>query len=88
MRSPNVPGQVASYIFDDKGTGCWVTPCSALFQASCKSPDDQRGRGLPPEDVGVFLGITICKKSPAEAPGGGGGGGGKCEEVARSATRF
>ncbi len=44
-----------------------VTPCSALSQASCQSPDDQMGAGLLPEEVGVLVSITICEKSPAEA---------------------
>jgi hypothetical protein len=47
-------------------TGCSVTLCSALSQASCQSPDDRRGADLPPEEVGVNVGVTICKKSPAK----------------------
>jgi hypothetical protein len=48
-------------------TGRAVTPCSALCQASCRSPDDERGAGLLPEEVGLHVGITICEKSPAKA---------------------
>ncbi len=45
--------------------GC--TPCSALSQASCRSPDDENGMGLLPEEVGVHVVKTVFKKSPAEA---------------------
>ncbi len=44
-----------------------MTPCSALSQASCRSPDDQRGAGLLTEEVGAHVGIIICEKSPSEA---------------------
>jgi hypothetical protein len=43
-------------------TGCSVTLCSALSQASCQSPDDRRGAAWLPEDVGGHVGLTICKK--------------------------
>ncbi len=43
-------------------TGCALTPCSALSQASAVA-----GAGLLPEEVEALLGITICKKSPSEA---------------------
>jgi hypothetical protein len=36
-------------------TGCSITPCSAISQASCRSPDDRRGAALPQEDVGDML---------------------------------
>ncbi len=36
-------------------TGCSITPCSAISQASCQSPDDRRGAALPQEDVGDML---------------------------------
>jgi hypothetical protein len=43
-----------SYLY----TGCTVIPGSELSQASCWSPDDERGVGGT---------ITICEKSPVEA---------------------
>ncbi len=46
---------------------CSVTPCSALSQASCRSPDDRRGAALLAEEVGGHVGVTICKKSPTNA---------------------
>ncbi len=48
-------------------TGCSITPCSAISQASCRSPDDRRGAALPQEDVGDMLVWTIRKKPPAKA---------------------
>jgi hypothetical protein len=47
-------------------TGCSITPCSALSQASCRSPDNRRGAALLPEDVSGHVGVTISKKSPAK----------------------
>jgi hypothetical protein len=41
-----------------------VTPCSALSQASCLSPDDG-GRWLLPEEVGDLVSTFICEKLPA-----------------------
>ncbi len=52
---------------DQNSAGCSVTPCIALSQASCQSPDDTRGAALSPEEVGVNVGVTISKKSPATA---------------------
>ncbi len=51
-------------------TGCAVTPCKALSQASCLSPDYQRGTGLLPEEVEGHVSITtcICDRTLAEAP--------------------
>jgi hypothetical protein len=43
-------------------TGCTVTLCSALSEASCRSLDDERGANLLPEEVGVLVGITIWEK--------------------------
>jgi hypothetical protein len=37
-------------------------------QASCRSPDYERGAGLLPDEARVLVGITICEKSPAEYP--------------------
>jgi hypothetical protein len=48
-------------------TGCSITPCSALSQASCRSPNDRRGTALLPEDVGGPVGVTIYKKASAKA---------------------
>jgi hypothetical protein len=45
-------------------TGCAVTLCSARSQASCRSPDDQKGVGLFPKEVAGHDGITICEKPP------------------------
>jgi hypothetical protein len=39
-------------------TGCSVTTCSALSQASCRSPDDRRGAALPQKDVGGHVGVN------------------------------
>ncbi len=50
-----------------ENTGCSITPCSAISQASCRSPDDRRGAALLQEDVGDMLVWTIHKKSPAKA---------------------
>jgi hypothetical protein len=44
-----------------------VTPCSALSQASCLSPDDRRVAALLPLKMEVHVGVTIYKKSPAKA---------------------
>jgi hypothetical protein len=43
-------------------TGCAVTPCSALSQASCRSPDDRKGAALPQEDVGEHVGVNHTQK--------------------------
>ncbi len=43
-------------------TGCAVTPCSAISQASCRSPDDRRGAALPLEDVGEHVGENHIQK--------------------------
>ncbi len=43
-------------------TGCSITPCRALSQASCRSPDDRRGAALPPEDVGGHVGVNHTQK--------------------------
>jgi hypothetical protein len=48
-------------------TDCAVTPCSALSQASCQSPDSKREASLLPEEVEKHVGVTRCKKSPAKA---------------------
>jgi hypothetical protein len=50
-----------------RNTGCAITPYSALSQASCWRPDDQKGFGLLPEEVEVYFGETLHEKSPAEA---------------------
>jgi hypothetical protein len=39
-------------------TGCSLTPCSRLSQASCRSPDDRRRAALLPEDVGGHVGVN------------------------------
>ncbi len=38
------------------------------------SPDDERGVGFLPEDVGEHVGVTIYKKSPAKAAMAGNSG--------------
>ncbi len=43
-------------------TGCAVTPCSPISQASCRSPDDRRGVALPQEDVGGHVGVNHTQK--------------------------
>ncbi len=43
-------------------TGCSITPCSAISQASCRSPDDRRGAALPQEDVGGHVGVNHTQK--------------------------
>jgi hypothetical protein len=43
-------------------TGCAVTPCSAISQASCLSPDDRKGAALPQEDVGEHVGLKHIQK--------------------------
>jgi hypothetical protein len=43
-------------------TGCAVTLCSAISQASCRSPDDRRGAALPLEDVGEHVGENRIQK--------------------------
>jgi hypothetical protein len=52
-------------------TGCSITLCSALYQASCRSPDNRRGAALLPEDAGGPVCVTICKKSSAKADNSG-----------------
>ncbi len=52
---------------DYRFTGCSITPCSAISQASCRSPDDRWGAALPQEDVGGHVGVNQSKKSPAKA---------------------
>jgi hypothetical protein len=52
-----------------QGVHCAITPYSALSQASCWRPDDQKGFGLLPEEVEVYFGETLHEKSPAEAVG-------------------
>jgi hypothetical protein len=42
--------------------GCAVTPCSAISQVSCQSPDDRRGAALPQEDVGGHVGVNHTQK--------------------------
>jgi hypothetical protein len=37
------------------------------FSGLLPEPRYRRGVGLPPEKVGVHVGVTICKKSPAKA---------------------
>jgi hypothetical protein len=48
-------------------TGCSVTPCNALSQASCRSPDDRKGASLLPEDVGEHVGVNHLQKVSAKA---------------------
>ncbi len=60
-------------------TGCMITLCSALSQASGSGPDNKRGEGLLPEEVGVLVRITVSGKSPTEAPVMMAGD--KCKEV-------
>ncbi len=43
-------------------TGCSIVPCSAISQASCRSPDDRRGAALPQEDVGGHVGVSHTQK--------------------------
>jgi hypothetical protein len=43
-------------------TGSAVTPCSALSQASCRSPDDRRRAALLPEDLGGHVGVRHMQK--------------------------
>jgi hypothetical protein len=43
-------------------TGCLITPCSAISQASCRSPDDRREAALPQEDVGGHVGVNHTQK--------------------------
>jgi hypothetical protein len=43
-------------------TGCAVALCSAISQASCRSPDDRRGADLPQEDVGEHVGLNYIQK--------------------------
>jgi hypothetical protein len=43
-------------------TGCAVTPCSAISQASCWSLDDRRGAALPLEDVVEHVGEDHIQK--------------------------
>ncbi len=43
-------------------TGCAVTPCSALSETSCRSPDDRRGAPLLPEDVGEHVDVNHIQK--------------------------
>jgi hypothetical protein len=55
------------HVLDAPYTGCAVTPCSVISQASCRNSDDRRGAALPQEDVGNMLVKTIFKKSSAKA---------------------
>jgi hypothetical protein len=43
-------------------TGCSLTPCSRLSQASCRSLDDRRRAALLPEDVGGHVGVNHMQK--------------------------
>ncbi len=43
-------------------TRCSITPCSAISQASCQSPDDRRGAALLQEDVGGHVGVNHTQK--------------------------
>jgi hypothetical protein len=44
-----------------------VTPCSAFSQASSRSLDDEREAWFLPEEVGRYVGLTICEKSSSDA---------------------
>ncbi len=61
-------------------TGCAVTPCRAISQASCRSPDDRRGAALPQEDVGGHVGVNHTQK--VFRKGGNGNHSGQRQEVA------
>ncbi len=44
-------------------TGFAVMPCSALSQASCRSPDDGGGgAGLLPKDEWEHVCLTLCEQ--------------------------
>jgi hypothetical protein len=53
-------------------TGCTITLCSDFLRPPC-GDDDERGMGLPPEKVGVPVGVTICGKSCRSSSDNGNG---------------